>query len=177
MTYSANPQSFWVVPDRFVAANYPGDKTEALARAKLAPILASGVDVFIDLTHPYEPTWHGRLERYDHLLPEHVRHERRAIPDMKIPRDPRDMTAILDLIDEELANGSFIYLHCWGGHGRTGTVVGCWLRRHGRTANEALSELHEMWQQSAKAKKEPEIPQTSDQFAYIRNWEEQTEEE
>ena len=31
-----------------------------------------------------------------------------------------------------------MYLHCWGGVGRTGTVVGCWLVRHGRTGDEAL---------------------------------------
>ncbi len=29
-----------------------------------------------------------------------------------------------------VANGA-VYVHCWGGVGRTGTVVGCWLLRHG----------------------------------------------
>ena len=32
-------------------------------------------------------------------------------------------------------------MHCWGGVGRTGTTVGCWLVRHGRSGTEALAEL------------------------------------
>ena len=34
-----------------------------------------------------------------------------------------------------------VYVHCWGGIGRTGTVVGCWLVRHGMTGDEALAEF------------------------------------
>jgi protein-tyrosine phosphatase len=38
-----------------------------------------------------------------------------------------ELRAILDRIDAELARGEVVYVHCGGGHGRTGTVVGCWL--------------------------------------------------
>ena len=41
------------------------------------------------------------------------------------------MTRILDDVDAALADGGAVYVHCWGGIGRTGTVVGCWLVRHG----------------------------------------------
>jgi hypothetical protein len=41
------------------------------------------------------------------------------------------MTSILDKIDELIANGESIYVHCQGGHGRTGTVIGCWLKKLG----------------------------------------------
>jgi protein-tyrosine phosphatase len=40
------------------------------------------------------------------------------------------MTRILDDVDTALAEGGGVYVHCWGGIGRTGTVVGCWLVRH-----------------------------------------------
>src|SRR5260370_9653635 len=40
------------------------------------------------------------------------------------------LSAILDTIDGEIARGKAVYVHCWGGHGRTGVVVGCWLQRH-----------------------------------------------
>ena len=36
------------------------------------------------------------------------------------------MVAILDSLDTAIADEHTIYLHCWGGIGRTGTVVGCW---------------------------------------------------
>jgi protein-tyrosine phosphatase len=35
------------------------------------------------------------------------------------------MTTILDAIDESMTAGKPVYVHCWGGMGRTGTVIGC----------------------------------------------------
>ena len=52
------------------------------------------------------------------------------IPDISIPADPNQMIAILDAIDAALFEGHGVYIHCWGGVGRTGTVVVCWLKRH-----------------------------------------------
>ena len=50
------------------------------------------------------------------------------------------MASILDAIDAALDGGKTVYVHCWGGVGRTGTVVGCWLVRHGKTGDEALRQ-------------------------------------
>jgi protein-tyrosine phosphatase len=37
------------------------------------------------------------------------------------------------------------YVHCWGGIGRTGTVVGCWLvAREGLTTDAALQRIAEL---------------------------------
>lgn len=160
-------QSFCVVPDRFLAGNYPGDKTDAAARKKLGPILDAGVNVFIDLTEA------GELKPYGHLLPEGVRHARFPIRDVNVPKRSSEMAALLDGIDAELDHENLIYLHCWGGHGRTGTVVGCWLRRHGRRQQQAIDELQALWQQNAKSTWGGEYastPQTAQQFDYIRSW-------
>ena len=40
-----------------------------------------------------------------------------------------------------LAGGRTVYLHCRGGIGRTGTVLGCYLVRQGQTAEEALASI------------------------------------
>ncbi|MYB21746.1 MAG: hypothetical protein F4066_04565 [Chloroflexi bacterium] len=167
MTPLPHDQCFWVVPDRFLAGNYPGHKTEASAKQKLQPILDSGVDVFVDLTQASE------LKPYEHLLPEGVKHIRFPIRDVSVPRDRSEMTAILDWIDAELELGNQIYVHCWGGHGRTGTVVGCWLRRRGRDPQQAIDELQQLWQQNVKSTWGGEYsrtPQTQEQFDYIRRW-------
>jgi hypothetical protein len=52
-----------------------------------------------------------------------------AIRDMEVPTEA-EMIHILDTIDQALTEDRPVYVHCWGGHGRTGTVVGCYLRRH-----------------------------------------------
>ena len=89
---------------------------------------------------------------------------------MDVPHTPADMTAILDAIDAALDGGKAVYVHCWGGVGRTGTVVGCWLVRHGSTASDALVQVAEGWQGMEKFTPERESPETSGQREYVRNW-------
>ncbi|MBX3177605.1 MAG: ADP-ribosylglycohydrolase family protein [Candidatus Hydrogenedentes bacterium] len=51
------------------------------------------------------------------------------------------MEAILARIEQRLAEGAPVYLHCWGGHGRTGTVVGCYLIGRGLATPEDFVEV------------------------------------
>jgi hypothetical protein len=71
---------------------------------------------------------------------EGVRAVRTPLRDFTAP--PREeMRMILDLIDSELTDGGAVYLHCYGGIGRTGTVVGCWLVRHGTPPEDAIEAI------------------------------------
>ncbi|NNJ26215.1 hypothetical protein LzC2_22960 [Planctomycetes bacterium LzC2] len=47
----------------------------------------------------------------------------------------------LEIIETGLREETPSYLHCWGGHGRTGTVVACHLIRQGLTAQQAIDAL------------------------------------
>ena len=69
-----------------------------------------------------------------------VQYNRFAIIDRSIPMGEM-MTTILDAIDKALIEGRNVYLHCWGGIGRTGTTVGCYLVRRGLTGKQALAQL------------------------------------
>ena len=89
---------------------------------------------------------------------------------MGVPRSPLQTAGILDAIDKALEDGKNVYVHCWGGIGRTGTVVGCWLVRHGMTADEAPAQIVERWQRMEKAYRHPRWPQTPHQRSYVRNW-------
>jgi protein-tyrosine phosphatase len=70
---------------------------------------------------------------------------------------------VLDLIDEELAAGGVVFVHCWAGCGRTGVVVGCWLVRHGMEPREALSRVADT--------RGLGCPQTLEQRLAILDWE------
>ncbi|NLI78244.1 MAG: hypothetical protein GX442_17645 [Candidatus Riflebacteria bacterium] len=59
------------------------------------------------------------------------------IPDFGVPTADR-LREILAAIDGCLARGRPLYLHCWGGIGRTGTVVGAWLAQQGQVTGEAV---------------------------------------
>ena len=80
------------------------------------------------------------------------------------------MKSILDQIDRSLAAGRKVYLHCWGGIGRTGTTVGCYLVRRGLNGEQALGQLAAWWRDVPKSRIHPQSPETREQAAFIRNW-------
>ena len=99
-----------------------------------------------------------------------VGYERHPIVDLSVPRCPQQMARILDAIDVAMRDGKTVYVHCWGGVGRTGIVVGCWLVRHGRTGDVALYQIAEWWQGVEKVYRRPISPETSEQHQYVRDW-------
>lgn len=79
------------------------------------------------------------------------------------------MQRILDTIDGANAAGQVVYVHCLGGKGRTGTVVGCYLARRGLAVGEAALERLKELTMAAPYDFGP-LPQTSEQCAFVRNW-------
>ena len=146
------PNTAWVVPSRFLAGEYPGAPGDSQARQKLQAMLQRGVTHFVDLAE------RGELVPYESLLHEQASqlgvaafHARYAITEVSVPQTPGEMAAILGAIDAAVDVGGVVYVHCWGGVGRTGTVVGCWLVRHGHTGTGALAQVAEWWRGVEKA--------------------------
>ena len=93
------------------------------------------------------------------------------ITDAAAPDSLELTTAVLDAIDEHVDEGRTVYVHCLGGMGRTGTIIGCWLARHGHPGQAALDRLPELWQECPKSKY-TRSPETWEQAQYVLNWEE-----
>jgi protein-tyrosine phosphatase len=83
------------------------------------------------------------------------------VRDFSVPTR-ESLVQTLDAIDEELAAGGVVYLHCWAGCGRTGVVAGCWLVRHGTDPREALAVIAE--------KRGLGCPQTLEQRLTVLAW-------
>ena len=138
-------------------------------------LLDAGIRSFVNLTEERDP-----LDRYDDITREEagkrgidVRYLRMGVRDMHIP-SREQMSAILDHIDAEVAAGRRVYVHCWGGVGRTGTVVGCHLVRGGCSGAAALDRVAELWltMPAEKRRSFPASPQTPRQRAFVRQWKE-----
>ncbi len=162
------PDAYWVVPGRLLAGEYPGAKMDAEARRKLRLFLGAGVNFFLDLTEeaelaPYAPALREEAAAR-HLAVEHCR---MPIPDLGTPQ-PAEVTRILDTIDAAIAAGRRVYVHCWGGIGRTGTVVGCYLVRHGLTGDQALAAIARLREGTPDAHRG--APETHDQQERVRTW-------
>jgi hypothetical protein len=163
-------ESYWVEPGRFLAGEYPGQYDEELTRQRIDALIEAGFDLFIDLTRANETFPYADILRQGgNVYGVQVRHERFAIGDFGLPT-PELMSTILDTIDENLRAGHRIYLHCWGGIGRTGTTVGCYLVRKGKTAEGALDQLATWWRSVPKSYYHPRSPETWEQVEFIRSW-------
>ncbi len=164
------PNSYWVIPQRFLAGEYPGTYHVELTRQRIDALLEFNIDTCIDLTAPdellpYNRIWHEQAGYYSCT----VTYKRFPILDFSTP-DPDYMTRILNYIDLALDAGHNIYLHCWGGIGRTGVTVGCYLVRHGLTGEQALSQLAAWWKNVPKSLLNPITPETDAQRDFVRNW-------
>ena len=169
-------RAYWAASGRLLAGCYPGDRDPEEAGRKLQGLLDCGVGRVISLMEANEVGIGGQpfvdyrppIEALARASGRVIQFERLPIHDMDVPTVNR-MQNILDTIDAANAAGQVAYLHCWGGKGRTGTVVGCYLARHGLAlGGAALEGLNEL------TKAAPfdfgYVPQTSEQCAFVRNW-------
>jgi protein tyrosine/serine phosphatase len=170
------PRSYWVVPGKFLAGYYPGSRDSDKALEKLKKLLEHGVRHIINLMErdednfqrekfvPYEDRLQGVAKEMD--IPIEVVHI--PIRDMKTPH-VEVMVSILDEIDRAIKYNPAVYLHCWGGRGRTGTAVGCYLARHGMAVGEAALDLLGELRQNDPIS-HLSSPETKIQAEFVRNW-------
>ena len=163
------PNSYWAVPNKLVAGEYPASRfSDDLTRHNLSKLLEAGVSFFLNLTQPgelvsYEKLLMGEAKRWDKL----VEHRQIPIRDRNCP-SKEIMIEILDTIDGVIKKRRVVYLHCWGGIGRTGTVVGCHLVRHGMAGREALLKIESLRAETPSGWLES--PETDEQCEMVLSW-------
>ena len=142
-------QSYWFHEGLLCAGCYPGDLVPLERDRKLRGLLDCGIIRVLNLMAVDEKSGGHAFEPYLPLLQTlavergiSVEGLRLSITDASVPT-PDKMRKILDTLDTFLEKRLPTYLHCWGGHGRTSTVVGCYLIRHGRTAAQAFEQIRQ----------------------------------
>ena len=166
-------ESYWVFPGQLLAGEYPASSySPEHARQRIASFLKEGFDTFIDLTSPGEVTPYEPILRQEAAeFSVQAHYQRFPIGDYGLPTI-KQMQTILEHIATARQQGRKIYLHCQGGIGRTGTVVGCILADQGLSGQQALEQLAEWWRSVPKSAFYHNSPETSQQEEFVRNWRE-----
>ncbi|HEV7401351.1 MAG TPA: hypothetical protein VGO11_00425 [Chthoniobacteraceae bacterium] len=169
-------RSYWVEPGRLLAGFYPGSADPVEADLKLNALLDCGVSRIVNLMEPHETNHSGRPfaayeARFQQLAQLRGRTAgcvRFAIKDGSVP-SLATMREILAELVAALGSGETVYVHCWGGRGRTGTVTGCHLRHTlGLDGEETLARLRELTGHNQAAFWP--APEMEGQRAFVRQW-------
>ena len=171
---------YWVIEGRLMAGTYPGSESESVAKANLEALLDEGVTCFVDLTEEGEGPpllpYSAQLREVASARNARVAHLRLPIKDINIPTE-RQMKAILAAIDNALEADEVVYVHCWGGVGRTGTVVGCHLIEREDEFSVDREDVHRHiaeLRRNTKRRDRPS-PETNTQREFVKNWGSPTE--
>ena len=136
---------------KIYAGEYPGDKDVKACKSKVGPY-----GYFHEVKFFYDLTCEGELVPYSRFLRPGTEHVRFPVPDCGVPHDTRPVALLLDRIirnaSDATGSGDKTYIHCWGGVGRTGTIVAClyaWLLKgKGLSADEMYRRAMEQLQDS-----------------------------
>ena len=167
--------SYWVVEGHLLAGAYPGSPKPDEHRSKIQSLLNAGVRTFINLMEEDETNGHGQpFAAYDDLARElspNANCRRFAVEDQYVPSKAL-MAEILDEIDRTTANGTATYIHCWGGVGRTGTAVACWLLRHGFAKPENVLDVLQQLRRQDQERGWRDSPENDEQRQFVFEWSE-----
>lgn len=154
-------QSYYLERHIFVG-EYPGDKDRERALAKIQHMTHFGVRHFIDLTEE------GELLPYSNLLPQDSTYTRFPIRNVGVPRDYDSVERLVMRIKElSRRDDGYVYIHSWGGVGRTGTIIACYLENDSyENTMKILRHKYSLMPKSAFRC----IPDTTEQENFIRQY-------
>ena len=151
------------VTNQIYAGEYPRNKDQESSLVKLQQFESFGITHFVDLTEE------GELEPYDKMLYSGASYQRFPIRDVSVPKSMDDVRKLVKRIIKIVSNNpeAKVYIHCWGGVGRTGLIVGCLLGELCELSyDETMAKLEQLFLACPKSAKR-ETPETAEQRDFI----------
>ena len=169
-------RAYWVIPGKLMAGEIPSAREEAIRKNKVQNFVNMGFNTIINLMEPDEKTFSGELlVDYTSELHEYAKSFEKKIKVYHFPikdlsiTTPERMNQILTQIFSEIEAGKKVYVHCWGGVGRTGTVIGCFLLEQKMATPENVIETIAYLKRTTSIA-DRRSPETDEQLDFILNW-------
>ncbi|MGB6058499.1 MAG: ADP-ribosylglycohydrolase family protein, partial [Microthrixaceae bacterium] len=155
---------YWLEPGVVLVGEYPGAVDDGKAARQINLLVDNGIRTFVDLTEVGERTAVGELRPYAEVMEPiatqrnlDLRRINHPIPDVDV-LEVDEYDPILATVRGGTERGG-VYVHCWGGVGRAGTVAGCLLVADGLSGDGALKRIAELRSGTRKANRtSPETP-------------------
>ena len=165
------PESNWVIPGVLLVGAFPAEIDDTITFFQISEILKRGINKFVCLQNEYrtdvpEEIWKAgeALRPYFNDVVNIVENKDKfetfaksivcdktdlsfvhfPIKDCGVAADESVLLLCQQLV-QSIYEGNKLYIHCWGGHGRTGTVVCIMLCiMYGISAEEAMERCQKM---------------------------------
>ncbi|CAF1365232.1 unnamed protein product [Rotaria sordida] len=177
--------SHWVIPKLLLASAYPGERDPNAHKLLVRNIINAGVQVVVNIMEieecktftPYkdlmlelakEEKQNKFICLFDDLANREIEFISFPIRDQSVHQDnQRVLDFCLELCDR-IKRGQVVLVHCWGGHGRTGTIISIIIGiLFNLNSEEAISMNRRLHDQRIRTNGIPS-PETKSQLDQIR---------
>jgi len=191
----------WLIPGEVMLGHYPGNcptrqhKDDMVAET-IDEIRNAGICTFVclqDEVPSQEEPWPeggvkktsdrakwatGTFQNYRRFAGEDASYVHYKLPDLSVAQSLEDLDEIVCDLMKRVKSGAKLYIHCWGGRGRTGLVAACVLGGlYGEMdVEESLDrvqkayDLRQPWRKKQSPETEEQRIQARDWFSYKRSF-------
>ena len=171
-----------MVGGKLLAGAYAGHVDPNAHRARLGGLFKAGVRTIVNLMEEHETNREKKpfapyAEDFQAIAAasnDYAVCKRFPIVDGHITTIER-MNGILDAIDESMEKNRSVYVHCFGGIGRTGSVVCCWLLRHGYVSKETVFGVLDQLRKADTERSSWKAPENATQSEFVLSFADQVE--
>ncbi|EFN57179.1 hypothetical protein CHLNCDRAFT_143577 [Chlorella variabilis] len=184
------PWSNWIIKGRLLAGAYPASLDDAETQRILTTLLELGVNTFVCLQAEFSLHTPDAAWRSGQGLRPYIKDAQQILIRARETRSQRIMQDKLDFLHLPIIDGNVtsdvalsrladdccirilrgerMYIHCWGGHGRTGTLVAVMLGRLYSVTCAAALRFTQAFHDSRKFPQGVRSPQTTPQVAQVK---------
>jgi protein-tyrosine phosphatase len=126
------------------------------------------IEIIDGLRNPTNSAWLPKPRKELNYHPKNLHFLHSPIVDLGLP-SPEKLDLLLAELQQRLAKGEKLYIHCWGGRGRAGTVGACLLAlMWGVPVPEALERVQRAF--DTRKDEQRRSPETDEQHAFVKEY-------